>query len=150
MVNIVDFGAPDVAPRHVDDTGRGYARHRRTAEPRQTTAAIDRAHLARYTLGDRALEGEILGLFIAEAPRTMARLRAAAEGEAVHPKDWQLASHTLKGSARAVGAWRVAAAAEGAEHVTPDDREARGALVEELATALAEVADYIARMRDEA
>ena len=70
--------------------------------------AIDLVHLARQTLGDRSLETEILALFVKQSEGLCARI-AGASGEQAR-RDL---AHTLKGSARAVGAWRVAAAAEG-------------------------------------
>ena len=73
---------------------------------------IDRAHLVRYTLGDLRLEREILGLFVAQLPLTLESLSFAATD-----RDWQMAAHTLKGSGRAVGAWRVARLAQAAEKV---------------------------------
>ena len=82
---------------------------------RQPDAApIDIAHLRRFTLGDEVLEQEILALFIEQAPRTIDLLKHA------HTKrDWSIAAHTLKGSARAVGAWRLAEIAERLEAVGP-------------------------------
>jgi HPt (histidine-containing phosphotransfer) domain-containing protein len=78
---------------------------------------IDLVHLARQTLGDRALEREILDLFTTQVRAVLARLEAAAVAEA----RLDLA-HTLKGSARAVGAWKVAAEAEACElHVADRD-----------------------------
>ncbi|WP_409559814.1 Hpt domain-containing protein [Hyphomicrobium sp. B1] len=71
---------------------------------------VDLAHLRRYTLGDKALEAEILGLFLAQLPETIASLKSA-ETE----RDWKIAAHALKGSSRAVGAWRIAALAQEAE-----------------------------------
>lgn len=71
---------------------------------------LDREHLARYTLGDPALEREILYLFIGQLPATLASLQdCGCRG------DWVQVTHTIKGSARAVGAWRLAEAAERAE-----------------------------------
>ena len=71
---------------------------------------IDHDHLRRYTMGDQQLELEVLHLFAGELPKTIGSLR-----EARTEMDWKVAAHTLKGSARAVGAWRVAAAAVAAE-----------------------------------
>jgi HPt (histidine-containing phosphotransfer) domain-containing protein len=71
---------------------------------------IDLVHLARQTLGDRDLEREILELFIVQARTVLQRLAAAGEAQARADL-----AHTLKGSARAVGAWRVAAQAEKCE-----------------------------------
>lgn len=75
-------------------------------------ATLDRAHLARFTLGDQALEREILGLFEADTPRRLEALRKAQTDQ-----EWKIAAHTLKGSGRAVGAWRLANAAAAAEAV---------------------------------
>lgn len=80
------------------------------AEGLQVTP-VDLKHLRRYTLGDPGLEREILELFLGQLPSTIASLAAAAT-----PKDWRVAAHTLKGSGRAVGAWRIARIAEQAEH----------------------------------
>lgn len=80
------------------------------ASDRVAPLAIDHDHLRRYTMGDQQLEIEVLGLFAGELPRTLASLRSAATD-----LEWKAAAHTLKGSARAVGAWRVARAALAAE-----------------------------------
>lgn len=71
---------------------------------------IDLVHLARQSLGDRALEREILDLFV-----TQARLLRAKLQEASATQQRMDLAHTLKGSARAVGAWRVAHWAEQCE-----------------------------------
>lgn len=83
---------------------------------------IDRAYLARFTLGNTALEREVLELFAQHAPLYLGRLR-----EASSRPDWKEAAHTLKGSAAAVGARRVAGLAELAERL---DIEAPGAASE--------------------
>jgi len=70
---------------------------------------IDLVHLARMTLGDRSLEREVLQLFGRQATLLVARLR---EGS---PDVIAAAAHTLKGSARGIGAGRVAGAAESVE-----------------------------------
>ena len=67
---------------------------------------IDLVHLARTTLGDRALEREVLQLFDRQSDILIARMRTAA------PAAVAALAHTLKGSARGIGAWRVARAAE--------------------------------------
>lgn len=98
---------------------------------------IDHVHLARYTMGNRQLEREVLGLFADQAPETLAALDAAHCA-----KSWHLAAHTLKGSARAVGAWELAAAAEDAEAQGPLS-PARGLLIARLEQALDATARYI-------
>lgn len=100
---------------------------------------IDHAHLARYTLGDRALEIEILNLFAGQAPSTLAAIAEAGDATA-----WRNATHTLKGSARAVGAVRVASVATAAELLAGAAAGERAAAVTALSEALDEVLGYIA------
>ena len=71
---------------------------------------IDLIHLARQTLGDRELEREILALFVRQSVMLSARIH-----DAIAKTERKNLAHTLKGSARAVGAWRVAQAAEAVE-----------------------------------
>ena len=78
------------------------------------TALFDLTHLRRYTGGSEDLEREILGLFCAEVPGYLVALSTART-----PKDWHMAAHTLKGSALAVGANRLAQAAASAERAAP-------------------------------
>jgi len=70
---------------------------------------IDLVHLARMTLGDRGLEREVLQLFDRQAGMLIVRMQEAARAGIC------AAAHTLKGSARGIGAWRVAHAAEAVE-----------------------------------
>jgi HPt (histidine-containing phosphotransfer) domain-containing protein len=65
---------------------------------------IDIAHLRRMTLGDAALEREVLGMFSAQA-------QCLVKSLATLPADAAVLAHTLKGSARAVGAFAVGDAA---------------------------------------
>jgi len=69
---------------------------------------IDLAHLKRMTLGDAGLEAEVLAMFSAQAVRLIGSLAAL-------PADAGALAHTLKGSARAIGAFRVAESAESLE-----------------------------------
>lgn len=78
--------------------------------PSARVTPVDLSHLRRYTLGDKDLEWEILGLFLAELPR---RISALDKAETI--KDWNRAAHSLKGSGQAVGAWHIAELAEKAE-----------------------------------
>jgi HPt (histidine-containing phosphotransfer) domain-containing protein len=70
---------------------------------------IDLVHLSRMTFGDRSLEREVLALFDRQAAILVARMEGAAPGCVT------TLAHTLKGSARGIGAWRVARAAEALE-----------------------------------
>ena len=69
---------------------------------------IDMQHLGRMTLGEHSLENEVLALFAAQSHDLVCRLTAM-------PSDAAGLAHTLKGSARAIGAFRVADAALGVE-----------------------------------
>jgi len=104
---------------------------------------VDLDHLRRFTLNDPDLEQEILGLFAGQLPITIDALRGAAS-----LKEWSVAAHTLKGSARAVGAWSIAAIAEEAERMAsvPAPVE-RAALVECLEAAEVAVRAYIAALK---
>ncbi len=108
----------------------------RVAKPR---TPIDRVHLARYTLGNLDLEIEILGLFAMQAPETLRQLKTA-----LTEKAWRDAAHTLKGSARAVGATRVGDSAERAEALNgAANASERPAAIAALAAALDDAIDYI-------
>jgi HPt (histidine-containing phosphotransfer) domain-containing protein len=69
---------------------------------------IDIAHLKRMTLGDAKLEREVLAMFAGQAVRLI-------EALAAWPSDAAEIAHTLNGSARAIGAFQVAEAAEAFE-----------------------------------
>jgi hypothetical protein len=70
---------------------------------------IDLEHLFRMTLGDHSLECEVLQLFDRQAGMLMERIAQAEPGIVA------AAAHTLKGSARGIGAWSVARAADTVE-----------------------------------
>ena len=74
---------------------------------------IDLEHLRRMTLGDAGLEREVLAMFAGQTARLIEALAA------LPPEAAELA-HTLKGSARAIGAFGVADAAEGLEAALRD------------------------------
>jgi len=100
---------------------------------------IDLVHLARTTLGDRALEREVLQLFDRQSGMLIARMRTAA------PAAVAALAHTLKGSARGIGAWRVARAAELLElagasgHPTAEALDCLAAASDEARTVIAEL-----------
>lgn len=70
---------------------------------------VDRDHLCRMTMGDRGLEGEVLRLFDRQVNMLLARM-ATAEPDCI-----KALAHTLDGSARGVGAFRVSQAAQDVE-----------------------------------
>jgi HPt (histidine-containing phosphotransfer) domain-containing protein len=67
--------------------------------------ALDLDHLERMTLGERELEREVLRLFAQQSADLLARLEKL-------PREGASLAHTLKGSARGIGAFAVADAAE--------------------------------------
>jgi len=69
--------------------------------PAAEDGPIDLEHLRRTTLGDAGLEREVLGMFLMQAGRLVGALAAM-------PLEASALAHTLKGSARAIGAFRVA------------------------------------------
>ena len=68
---------------------------------------LDLEHLSRQTAGDRALERELLTIFETQCVRL--RLLIGGGNSLVQRAD---AAHKLKGSARAIGAWRLASLAD--------------------------------------
>ena len=101
---------------------------------------VDLVHLARHTLGDRGLEREVLQLFLRHSETCLVRLREASDEAA-----WTAAAHSLKGSARGIGAWRVARAAEQAEAGGPGPAaaEALRALAAEVAAVTAFIGELL-------
>lgn len=105
----------------------------------QPPEPIDLEHLRRYTFGDKALEKEILGLFLMQLPETMGQLAAAT-----NERDWKIAAHTLKGSSRAVGAARLADLAQAAENLaSSQDRAAKDDSIRRLEAAAADARAFI-------
>lgn len=101
---------------------------------------IDLDHLARMTLGEASLEAEVLILFDRQAAVLLAHMRDAP------PAAVAAFAHTLKGSARGIGAWRVAEAADVVEMNAARPPNAHGAAraAARLAAAVDEVRAAIA------
>jgi HPt (histidine-containing phosphotransfer) domain-containing protein len=98
--------------------------------------SIDFAHLARMTVGEKALEVEVLVLFDRQAALVLAHMKRPLAPEAA-----AACAHTIGGSARGVGAWNVAAAAEQVELA------ARSADAAEIAPALQQLITAINEAR---
>jgi HPt (histidine-containing phosphotransfer) domain-containing protein len=103
-------------------------------------AVIDDDHLSRMTLGDRRLEREVLEIFVRQTVIMLERIAGAEPALAA------AAAHTLTGSARGIGAWRVARAAEHLERVANGKfgATALDQAVEELKSATVEASAAIA------
>ena len=86
---------------------------------------IDTEHLQRMTLGDASLEREVLAMFSAQAAGLIGTLGAL-------PANAGALAHTLKGSAHAIGAFRVADAAGRLETLIRNGGDPSGALAELL------------------
>ena len=112
---------------------------RKAADSEFNFAVLDEVHLCRMTLGDRGLEREILEIFVRQAAIMIERV---ANGE---PALAAAAAHTLMGSARGIGVWRVAKAAERLERATacPSNAAERDEAVEDLKAATLEASAAI-------
>ncbi|MEZ5995146.1 MAG: Hpt domain-containing protein [Hyphomonadaceae bacterium] len=96
---------------------------------------LDRAHFDHMTGGDRALQHEILDLFLGQIAGWRAAI-SAGEG-------WRDAVHTLKGSARGIGLAALAAACEEAEQAS-DSAAALAGVGAALTQALAALEQFAA------
>jgi HPt (histidine-containing phosphotransfer) domain-containing protein len=85
------------------------------ADPR----VLDLIHLRCYTMNNVALERELLCLFLGQLPSLLAQLTLDAA-----PYDWKFALHTLKGSARAIGAEAIAQVVDSLEMLPDGDDRA--------------------------
>jgi HPt (histidine-containing phosphotransfer) domain-containing protein len=102
---------------------------------------IDTDHLQRMTLGDASLEREVLAMFSGQAMRLMRELAAPSS-------DRPALVHMLKGSARAIGAFRVGEAAELLEAVLrqgEDPSEALDQLADAVTGARAAIDEILRR-----
>jgi HPt (histidine-containing phosphotransfer) domain-containing protein len=105
--------------------------------------AIDLVHLSRQTLSDPALELELLGMFERQSARIVDQLRQAGQGEAKLRGDL---AHTLRGSALAIGAARVARSAQVYEANCSGPAAAVEAALGALADSVAEARTAIAEL----
>jgi HPt (histidine-containing phosphotransfer) domain-containing protein len=103
---------------------------------------LDLAHLSRMTLGESALEREVLDLFDRQADMLLTRM--ASEG----PRMVAALAHTLAGSASGIGAWKVAEAAAAVERAAAEPGAvALTGLMDQLVAAVAEVHAAIGELR---
>ena len=89
---------------------------------------VDVAHLRQYTLGDAALEREVLHMFLEQCDLHMKRLRQAQTLEG-----WKESCHSLKGAASGVGAFQLSAYAARLESLAPlPEENERATLLDSL------------------
>lgn len=103
---------------------------------------LDLSHLRRFTMGSVAFEREVVGLFIAELPKTLAGLERAQTAA-----EWHMAAHTLKGSALGIGACRLAQAAREAERMKYLSPAERTETMSQIKAAILDVVGEAARLR---
>jgi HPt (histidine-containing phosphotransfer) domain-containing protein len=110
-------------------------------DDKEVGEVFDIDHLGRYTLGDIALENELLGLFRAQARLQLELIAAASCAE-----DFSAQVHALKGAALAMGATEIAATTAKLETIdfetAPGERQR---LVKQLGMQVAAAEAAIAR-----
>lgn len=102
------------------------------------TQPIDFEHLAAYTGGDAELEAEVFSLFREQTEMWLRLLTHDAETE-----DWTSAAHSLKGSARGIGAFGLAECCEAAERAATASPAARAVTAQEVREAVKLVLDAV-------
>jgi hypothetical protein len=102
-----------------------------------SSGPIDRGHLRQMTFADVVLERDVLALFDRQAA-SMLKLIAVAEPQAL-----AALAHAVKGSARGIGAWRVAHAAAELEAAPQGEAAARDKLIAALVEARSAVAKIL-------
>lgn len=116
-----------------DTMSMAFARPGGETCPPSQARPIDLGHLARQTMGDRAMEQDVLAMFVQQALLVLERLAGAK------PEERARLAHSLKGSARGIGAFAVADCAEAIER---DPNAPR--LTKALAEKIKEARDFIA------
>ena len=99
--------------------------------------SLDLEHLARQTMGDEALQRQVLGLFLDHMAEKSPQLEDAGE-------DLAKLAHSIKGSAKGIGAWQVASSAEAVEKAPGDRRDEIAALKREIEQTLHDIAALLA------
>lgn len=95
---------------------------------------VDLVHLSNQTMGDQALESEVLGIFLSQSQIYMNLLKTSADHEVLHK-----AAHALKGASRGIGAFELA---NKAAEIESNPFSCKECLDKELKLAL----DYIKRI----
>jgi len=101
-------------------------------------AAIDLEHLRRYSGGDADLEAEVFALF-----RQQVEMWSRLLDPKVDQESWASAAHSLKGSARSIGAHALAAACEQAENCGADSPTSRSVAAQEVQKSVEDALEFI-------
>jgi chemotaxis protein histidine kinase CheA len=104
---------------------------------------LDLVHLARQCLGDRDLEMELLGLFRLQAPALTGQLSGSPH---LSLDAKARIAHTLRGSALAIGAGRVAGAAWRIEELASAGCDQSSAQAHAVAALLSAVSEALAEI----
>lgn len=127
---------PDTGLRPVVAAGGGrYARRFKGAT--MSNEAVDFEYLEGFAAGDMQVVTEVLALFQGQAEGWAPRIERADS------TDWRDLAHTIKGSARGIGATALGDVADKAERGDPSMAPALGAA---LADALASIEGYLTRI----
>jgi len=100
---------------------------------------VDLDHLAKYTLGDAALERDFADAFGESCELYLPALEAAQSAHA-----WKQAAHGLKGAARGIGAFALGDLCEAAEQASAGDDAVRSDLVARIAAAAGAARAFLA------
>ena len=104
----------------------------------RTSRPLDLVHLARQTMGDRALECEVLRMFERQVNLYFERVRATTDAQ-----EMAMGLHTLKGASLGVGAMALAELVRGAGTEFRRDGRVDAETLDDMAMAVAEVSAYI-------
>jgi len=114
--------------------------------PRQghSHSPIDMGHLSRQALGDPGLQEEVLRLYAQMSGVYLQRLESSTTVPMLLEH-----LHMLKSAASGIGAWRVRDLAKVAEDELRAGQPVNPEQIDDLAMAVAECSDYIARLIDQ-
>ncbi len=103
-----------------------------------TTPAIDLEHLRRYSGGDQDLEAEVFAMFRQQVEMWMRLLEPDTDTES-----WASAVHSLKGSARSIGAHDLATTCETAEQANANGPTARAIAIGDMRNSVDAALNFI-------
>lgn len=104
----------------------------------RTSRPIDLVHLARQTMGDKALQDEVLRMFETQVNLYFERVRTTNDRH-----ELTMGLHTLKGASIGVGAVALADLARHAEQHLRDHGSVDPEMLDDIGMAVAEVSAYI-------
>ena len=108
--------------------------------------SIDLDHLDKYVTGDDALRDEILSIFQDQANKLLSELKANLDDDS-----WHMTTHSLKGAARGIGAWKLGDICESAEDLVGTvsaKSEKRDGTIIAIKTYVADVIKDVEVLRD--